>query len=560
VTSSERRLTPTETVDRALVLLLVDGEDAAVTCRAVLGDHSSTRDDRARAEAVLALVDLREGRAELGQQHLDEARRHLGTGHPFARARLLVDHVEAHRLRAAGSLAETVGLLRRIHALASERPVVDAYLTARALGIAVSLQADDDEALDLFHQALSLARRSGELALVVNALNNLGSFLSDLHNLEDAAPMLEECMAAALRLGHRRQIIFAAGNLTQCLCFMGRPAEALAVARRHLIPLIAPDDPPALQRDEEIARALIDSGLVDEAADALGGDASDDGLGQEQLTGRVCLLARILLHRGQAAEALALCRERQAHLAGEPAPTTAAFDQVDLHRITARAAAALGQHELAYRQLQAAWTVNEARLGRAARSRRLNLQIVHRMRETEWERDVARCQALEDPLTGLANRRCLDEQGAELVATALADGGTLSAVVLDLDHFKQVNDHYGHEAGDRVLQAVARWLRMSLRAGDVAARNGGEEFVVLLPGTGAAGAASLIGRVLAEMRQVEHVADDQRFQCTFSAGVAELEPGDTLTRLLARADGLLYQAKEAGRDRVEAAPASTPPQ
>ncbi len=140
------------------------------------------------------------------------------------------------------------------------------------------------------------------------------------------------------------------------------------------------------------------------------------------------------------------------------------------------------------------------------------------------------------------------------MAASLADGRALAAVVLDLDHFKQVNDRYGHEAGDRVLQAVSRWLRMGLRAGDLAARNGGEEFVVLLPDTRADGATALIERVLAELCQVEHVADEGRFHCTFSAGVAEIEPGDTLTRLLARADGLLYRAKRAGRNRVETAP------
>lgn len=550
--TSTQRQPPANAVDRALILVVADGDAAAAACREALADPATGDDDRGRAEAVLALVDLRDGRPADAQRHLDEARRHLALDHPLAPARLLVDHVDAHRLRTAGSLPEAIGLLRRIHALATDRPLVDAYLTARALGIALSLQADDDEALELFHQALSLARRSGHPSLVVNALNNLGSFLSDLHNLEDAVPMLEECLAAALRLGHRRPIVFAAGNLTQCLCFMGRPAEALSVAHRHLIPLIGPDDPPALHRDEEIARALLDNGLVDEAAVALGPDPVDDGLGQEQLTGRVCLQARILLHRGQAAEALTLCRDRRGQLAAQETPSTAAYDQVDLHRITARAAATLGLHELAYTELEAAWTVNEVRLGRAARSRRLNLQIVHRLREAEWERDVARRQALEDPLTGLANRRCLDERGAEMVAGA--DGRPLAAVVLDLDHFKQVNDRHGHEAGDRVLQAVGRWLRTSLREGDLAARNGGEEFVMLLADTGADGAAALIERVLAELRLVEHAAGDERFHCTFSAGVAELEPGDTLARLLARADGLLYRAKAAGRDRVEVAP------
>ncbi|MEZ5409873.1 MAG: GGDEF domain-containing protein [Acidimicrobiales bacterium] len=92
------------------------------------------------------------------------------------------------------------------------------------------------------------------------------------------------------------------------------------------------------------------------------------------------------------------------------------------------------------------------------------------------------------------------------------------------------------------------------RSGDGARSggSGGEEFVMLLPGTGAAEAAALIGRVLAELEQLDHGTGNDRFRCTFSAGVSELQPGDTLTRLLARADGLLYRAKEAGRNRVEA--------
>lgn len=83
--------------------------------------------------------------------------------------------------------------------------------------------------------------------------------------------------------------------------------------------------------------------------------------------------------------------------------------------------------------------------------------------------------------------------------------------------------------------------------------------MALLPDTRADGAAALIERVLAELRQVERVADEERFHCTFSAGVTEIEPGDTLARLLARADGLLYRAKMAGRNRVEAAPAAPLP-
>ncbi|WP_341890883.1 GGDEF domain-containing protein [Variovorax sp. YR752] len=576
---------PGDRNDRALAILIADGAAASRLADDVLQSPASDAADRAVAHAVRALFELREGDVGEGLRQLQAAQSQLDAAGGEPRAVALVDHVRAQWLRREGRLADAEALLRALHARAEQRPAADAYLTAAALGIVVSMRGDDDGSLDFFHQALDLARRSGEDSLLVNALNNLGSTQSDLYNLEDALPMLEECLQGALRLGSRRQIIYAAGNLTQCLCLMGRAGEGLAVARQHLIARIREDDLPALHRDEEIAQALLDNGLVDEADAALGDEDHVDAMSNEQSTARVGLRARILLHRGQAAEALRLCLARQEQLQQDDAASTGAIDRVDLLRVTAQAAAAVGEHQRAHALLEEAWSTYERLLGRAAKARRLSLQISHRLRQAEWERDAARqlasrlealnvslqsqvaenerlqrqlrAQALEDPLTGLHNRRHLFEAGASLLALLRRRSEPLAVVVVDLDHFKQVNDCHGHDAGDRVLRAFADLARAATRAEDIVCRYGGEEFVLLMPGADAAQAAARLEQLLQRFRALSFdTAAGGSFSCSFSAGVAaSADAADGLEALLARADAALYAAKDGGRNCVEVAAA-----
>lgn len=563
-------------LEGALASLISDSALARRLAAQVLAEAGAAAAERAFAHAVLALIEFREGGVEPGREQLAQARRLLGAA-PDARVAELLAHAHATELRREGRLAEAAALLRALHERGlAWRPPVDAYYTLAALGIVISMQGENDGALACFYEALAIARRSGETGLVVNALNNLGSFQSDLYNLEDAQPLLRECLDGAIVLGSQRQIVYAAGNLVQCLCLMGRPAEALQVAREHLVARIAPHDPAALQRDEEIAQALLDNGLIDEAEARLGGVVHVDRMSNELATNRVWLLARILLARGRAADALALCR---AHQESQDAPAgTVAADRVHLARIAAQAAAAVGDHALAYRLLCDAVAIHEQLLGRAARARYLSLQISHRVQQAENERDLARglaarlealnaslreqvaenerlqaqlrAQALEDPLTGAHNRRHLQEAGVALLALARRRAEPIAAVIVDLDHFKRVNDHHGHAAGDAVLGAFARLARGTLRASDIVCRSGGEEFVLLLYGADAAQARVRTERLLDDFRALVFEGQGARFSCTFSAGVAEPQPGDGLERLLQRADAALYRAKSEGRARV----------
>jgi diguanylate cyclase (GGDEF)-like protein len=162
---------------------------------------------------------------------------------------------------------------------------------------------------------------------------------------------------------------------------------------------------------------------------------------------------------------------------------------------------------------------------------------------------LAELRAASDALTGLPNRRAADETLKRLAAHAGRRVSPLSAVLLDLDHFKQVNDLHGHEQGDKALAEIGLILATSLRASDFAARYGGEEFLILLPDTDRTAALDVAEKL---RRAIEHADISQIGPLTASFGVAVL-PDDTgePEQLMRKADRALYAAKAAGRNRVE---------
>lgn len=156
-----------------------------------------------------------------------------------------------------------------------------------------------------------------------------------------------------------------------------------------------------------------------------------------------------------------------------------------------------------------------------------------------------------DALTGLDNRRRFGEHLDRELERSRRYSHPLTFVILDLDHFKQVNDQYGHQKGDDVLQDVSRILRHGTRDTDETGRFGGEEFSVLLPETTAEKGRSLIERLLDQIRDIRFESDGERFGVTASAGVAELREDETEDDLIRRADEALYRAKSMGRDCVK---------
>jgi two-component system, cell cycle response regulator len=161
----------------------------------------------------------------------------------------------------------------------------------------------------------------------------------------------------------------------------------------------------------------------------------------------------------------------------------------------------------------------------------------------------------EDPLTKLSNRRFILTQLAAAVSAGRRHERPLSVAIVDIDHFKSVNDEHGHAAGDRVLAAVANTMRGHLRAEDQLGRLGGEEFLALLPDADAHAAATAAEKLRGAVAALSVRHDGGELAVTISAGWAAWE-GEPPEELLRRADEALYEAKRAGRDRVKGAPAT----
>lgn len=164
-----------------------------------------------------------------------------------------------------------------------------------------------------------------------------------------------------------------------------------------------------------------------------------------------------------------------------------------------------------------------------------------------------RLLAMQDELTGLSNRRFIMEALALQLAQTRRNGKPVSVLMIDVDHFKSINDTYGHLSGDRVLRNLATSLRSRLRAQDMAGRWGGEEFLVVLPDTDAAGATILAGNLRAEVEDARWSAQDGRsIPLTLSIGVHMCDSAtEELDTVISAADQALYRAKQAGRNRVE---------
>ena len=267
------------------------------------------------------------------------------------------------------------------------------------------------------------------------------------------------------------------------------------------------------------------------------------------------------------------------------------YDLMELHRVAADACEALGDAAAALDRLRQAHSLYEQLVGRSARARLLSLQVSHQLAQAQRERDLAddrrrsaeddrrrlselntalhaqiaqtemlharlREQALRDPLTGLHNRRYLFEIAPGMLELARRQDTQLCVVLIDLDHFKLLNDTYGHQAGDLVLQRFSALLTRMLRRSDVICRHGGEEFVAVMPDISADGAEAMLDRLLqAFQMQREEYGARRLPHVSFSAGIARFpRHGNTLEQLLSRADRALYTAKNHGRARIEQAP------
>lgn len=182
------------------------------------------------------------------------------------------------------------------------------------------------------------------------------------------------------------------------------------------------------------------------------------------------------------------------------------------------------------------------------------IELRHKEEELSRALEAMECLAAVDALTMLVNRRVLFERLDSEVARAVRFGSALALIVLDLDHFKEVNDHYGHSMGDLVLAGVGGLILKRMRSIDTAGRYGGEELCILLPGTGTVGAVAVAEDLRRQIEASRFVDGGQSVQVTASFGVAATDVGvlSDAESLFKAADQALYRAKEKGRNCVEA--------
>lgn len=177
-------------------------------------------------------------------------------------------------------------------------------------------------------------------------------------------------------------------------------------------------------------------------------------------------------------------------------------------------------------------------------------QIMQQMRD---EMELVRREALTDSMTGIANRKLFDAEISRLVGHSHQEAKPLSLLMIDIDHFKNFNDTYGHQVGDQVLKLVARTIKDGVKGRDLPARYGGEEFAVVLPETDAKGAeivANALRIAVAEKDIINRTTGERLGKITLSVGTAQLKKGERPSSLIERADQALYTAKHAGRNRV----------
>ncbi len=178
------------------------------------------------------------------------------------------------------------------------------------------------------------------------------------------------------------------------------------------------------------------------------------------------------------------------------------------------------------------------------------LHARQRIEELERALEESSEAAFTDPLTGALNRRGFDRAYAREMARSRRNGSGLALAMIDFDDFKQLNDHYGHLAGDKALVHFVRVLQESMRPSDVLCRFGGEEFVLMMPGTVAEDACKAIRRFQDEFSSRSIPCVDMGCSTTFSAGVIEHDYFESLDEAIQRADAAAYAAKRAGKNRV----------
>ena len=393
--------------------------------------------------------------------------------------------------------------------------------------------------------------RAEHLLILALALDESG-------NAEDAHQRYQEVAEVGLRIGHPRLSINALNNMAYVCCEEGRPADAVPLVARMWE--IATEyrstlNPSHLDTAAKVQLMLGSPEIALQMLEPVLSPEPQQPVEPEPL-GR-CLLTAAEAERalGNLADAQKTLNRLQA-LAEEqqlgPMRVLVHLEQAQLY-------AADKRFEEAYHEHWAFHAASEAMRSLEREARARILQIALGAQQARQDSDHFRELALRDPLTGLHNRRFINDQLSELLERCARLGEVLSVAMFDLDHFKHVNDTFSHDTGDAVLVEFATLLDAAAEKPAVAARLGGEEFLVILPRTGEAAARAWTARALSTIRSHDWSPLTGRLAVTASVGLSTARgAGWTREGLLRMADENLYAAKHTGRNRFVGPVASGP--
>ena len=509
--------------------------------------------DRAGAillEAGIARAWWRQGRLQEAHEHLQRLR--------DEGLRVLRHEQRSVLLNAIAGTHSVLGdseqaFAHMVSALHDARP-------SRAPGFEVALHCnlanelmqlgDAEAALAQVDEGLARCRQLANPRLLATLLINRVVVLTELGRAGEALPDLREVLAIpADEQGRGRNVacyeILALAALRAGDVALGRELVRAAETAHH---------EPIVDESHEMAqaRALLAAaeGDIDAALAVLAplrarlfDDRTEDGLSMRVRSGGLLLLSELLERAGRPAEALAAlrgwqcCQARRLSMASR-ARTQAALLQTELMRLPRQ----LGEQQARRRETERARAELQA----------INEQLQRKVQEVEQLQVALREQATRDPLTGLFNRRHLADTLPAMLSLARRDARPLAVAIIDLDHFKAVNDRHGHAAGDQLLAAFGQLLLDESRGSDVVCRYGGEEFCLLMPQTPAMAAAHHLGQVLQRWRTQSFEHQGRRLSgLSFTAGVCDsTRPGASGEALLQAADQALLAAKRDGRSQV----------
>ena len=442
-----------------------------------------------------------------------------------------------------------------------------------------------DEAIRYMYETLELLRTVEMSPQLVAVLSNLAAALVTVADYEAARELAHEAVELLKNYNNPQLLLYARSNLAEAQLGTGDVDGALATVEA----MLRSHDPrfatPQNHYHSVAAEVYVLAGRIQDAEHAATRaldifTASRGGFNEVHLRWAQACVASGRDDDATAVQALALAAEtalRHKHV----------MTLCKANKALSERLAAMGRFEDAFHAQRRLFEANTQRLDNRASARYYLLRVEHELSSVRAERDHAlrqrqesetlnrqleqlnaelsrkmreieelqarlKREAVHDPLTQLFNRRYLDSAMPGLIGSAERWNTPLTIALLDLDHFKSVNDRHGHLAGDKVLRRIGKLFATSLRPSDIVSRWGGEEFCIVFPETDVAGAATALSSLAAKLRTLEVEWGAEKIGgFTFSAALAAHGPGGrTLDELVDSADRALYAAKGAGRDRV----------